>query len=269
MRAIKVVLLALTPIIVALGYSVASASGDSMVYYFDPRAGIKASDPFEKKFNGFMKKQGANLEIKVFRGLQELRAAIAKATPHFVIMPPYLRDELGKGVSLTPILIREHKRSSVYGLVVVGSGSLAGMKGQTLAASGDAASSVFLDKILFHETELSARDVRVLTVGKEIDAILAAGTGQAACACATKQSMELIKRANPAVAAKLSVLHKVEEIPFVTLYTWGPQDAKRIGEVKKTLGSLHRSRKGKKVLKLLKADKLVVPDSSLEEKIGS
>jgi hypothetical protein len=248
--------------------AVSAAGSDITVYYYDPGAGIQAPDAFETKVNGLLEKIGTGIRLQAFGRLQDLKGQVDKKRPDFLILPPYLRAEASGGADLTPLLIRERDHSSFFDLVMVGSGKVDDLRGKTLAAAGDAVLPSFLDGVILKGTPLKSKDIRVLQVGKDIDGVLAAGTGQAAAACASPGSIELVKKANPAVAPNLAVIHTVSAIPFATVFAVASPDPAKVVEVKRVLGDLQSTPDGRKVLKLLKADRLVAIDPALREKMG-
>ena len=259
---------ALFLLLAAAASALAQAPAGITVYHYDPLAGIQSPEAFEGKAGPILEKLSPALKLQTFTTLSELAGAIAAKAPDFVFLPPYLRKEIAQGAALTPLLIRERDKSCFFELVIVGVGNVGDLRGKTIAAAGDAVPPAFLDGILFRGTTLKAEDVRVLQVSKDIDGVLAAGSGQAAGACATPSSVELVKKANPAAAGNLNVLHSVATVPLATVYAWGQPDAAKTEEVKRVLGSLHKSDGGRKLLKLLRADRLVPVDAALLEKLG-
>ena len=231
--------------------------GQITVYYYDPAAGIQTPAVTDQKIQGYLEKSGATLAIKTFATLKELAATIAKEPPDFVVVPPYLKGQIN-APSLTPLLARQRDGRTTYEMIMVGPGKITELKGKTLAASGDAAQPVFLDEILLKGTGLSAKDLHVLPVGKDIDGVLAAGQGQAAVAAASQASVALVKKANPAVAGNLGELHKVSNIPFAVLFSFGSPPAASVATVKEVFsGFAAKGPEGQKILKLLKTDKWV------------
>ncbi|MHC4832099.1 MAG: PhnD/SsuA/transferrin family substrate-binding protein [Planctomycetota bacterium] len=237
------------------------------VYYHDPDVNLTQAQIFQGKVMKLLKKIDPEIEFRAFGRLGLLREAMQKDPPDLVMVPPYLARELGAESELHPILIRERKRSSFVEIVIVGKGTLESLRGQTLAASGVAARPTVLDGLLLTGTAIGASDFRILEVKKDVDAVLAAGRGQVAGACVYKKSLDLVAKANPTVGDGLNVIHTVAAVPLSTLCTYGKADPAAVAKVQEVFGKLHKSRNGKKLLRLLKADKMVEVTDELREKL--
>lgn len=245
---------------------VAYARAAITVYFYDPGVAPKAPAVFERRINSGLRKAGADVAVKAFSTLADLQAEVRDVPPDFVMVPPYVAAEF-RSTELEPLLIRQRRREISYEVVIVGVGTLDDLDGGTLAASGNAAQAAFLNGILLADTGLATGKVRVLEVGKDLDAVLAAGRGQTAGACASPKSVELVRRANPAVGERLKVLHAVADVPHTVLYGYGRVGGAEVAAVREAFGELHKRRDGRRVLKELKADRFVPIDGELLKRL--
>lgn len=232
------------------------------VYLYDPSVNIRGAATFRKRVNRGLR--GTGLTMSVFPSFLKLQKALASAQPDLLMLPPFLAGKL-QNLTLRPLLIRERRRSVVYEVVIVGRGTIEALSGKTLACAGIARETGFLNGVVLAGTGLSTGSVRVLSLGKDIDAVMAAGKGAVAGACTSPRSLELVQRANPAIGKALKVLRRVEGIPDTVVYATGAVAGRSEARWVRKLSALHKRRAGRKVLKLLRADRLVPVDARIKE----
>jgi len=260
-------LLLLIAAFLGIGHLRAARAADVTIYYHDPDVNLTQSQRFERKVTRLLDKIHPGIRFRVFPRLGLLRQALTREPPDFVMVPPYLARELGAVGDLQPLLIRQRRRSNFTEYIVIGTGTLQGLKGQTLAATGSVARPTVLDGLLLKGTGLHASELRTLQVKKDVDAVLAAGRGQVAAACVAKRSFDLVLRANPALGRKLKTMHTIRNVPLGALCKYKSPDVARVREVEEVFAKLHRSRRGKKLLRLLKADRLTKVDDVLRKRL--
>jgi len=83
---------------------------------------------------------------------------------------------------------------------------------KSLAAVSLGSSSSYIDALL--PSGLSAETVRIVSVSKDVDAIMALGFEQVQAAIVIKENFEKLEKINPDVVKNLHILQEMNPIPY-------------------------------------------------------
>ena len=203
--------------LVAAGPSPVAAqeNGAGRIVYFDPDANHQAIVNIATWFTDYLASASVELVFQAVESREAFERLLADPKTRFALVSSsYVATADAR---LDPILVPQVGGDPFYYkvLIDVGTGDGRELSGKNLAASVIAkpGSSNFKELL----QGLAAGGVRVdgvhvIPVAKDIDALLALSFGQVQAALVTPESVEVLKRINPGVAAKFRAVYRTSPI---------------------------------------------------------
>jgi ABC-type phosphate/phosphonate transport system substrate-binding protein len=237
------------------GRAAADDTVPGRIVYFDPDANHQAIVNIATWFTDYL--ASASVEL-VFQAVESRdafeRLLTDPKTRYALVSSTYLA---GSDAKLEPILVPQVGGDPFYYkvLIDVGIGDGHDMSGKNLAATVIAkAGSTNFKELL---SSLSAGGVRVegthvIPVAKDIDALLALSFGQVQAALVTPDSVEVLKRINPGVAAKFRIVYRSSPILRATMCEVGKKSTpKERGSLVSALQRMSQSDDGRKAMRTM------------------
>ena len=118
------------------------------------------------------------------------------------------------------------------------------------------------------DDQYSGQPFRILTVPKDIDALMSVGFGMAGFALSTGNSLEELRTVNPALCSKMSILAEGEQSLLLVLAATGDlnQDVEKITKI---LLEMPTNSLGRKNIRMLGLDGLQEIDAIDRQKLES
>ncbi|MEM6532898.1 MAG: PhnD/SsuA/transferrin family substrate-binding protein [Myxococcota bacterium] len=198
-------------IVTLIGFMPTSiAAGEKTIVFFDPDANHQAISRFTTRFSGYLQSRGLSLNLQAVQSREAFKEVLRQPTTQFALANP---SYLGSSSNLAPIMVSTSDGSAFYRKVLVRLGDATGsLKGKTLAAALPLERVSSANRVLAQilPARLAPRQVLVIAVTKDIDALLALAFGQVDAALVTPASIALLGRINPQAKAKLSVVFQTD-----------------------------------------------------------
>lgn len=176
------------------------------VYFFSSETSINNFSMLKGEFDSFFNPLG-NHKFQPFNNRADFEQVLRQKQPGLFLMSSWHYARLPDKQGWKPVLVgvargrgtQRHRLSARKSR-----SSPADLKGQTIAAAGSVEfTRELLREMLPAEQQGLVEEVRILTVPKDIDALLAVGFGVAAAAITTENGLERLARVNPPLHGQL------------------------------------------------------------------
>lgn len=201
----------------------ASAEGPRTIYFYSSEANINNYKALKMEFDGYLSKSGA-YEFQPFSDIHTFEKQIRKGTGHLLLLSSWHYSRIHKDLSLKPVLVGiRGGRSFQKRVLVAGPGA----KGLNSVGSGPVASASsvqYTRSVLegMYDDSKKADSVRILTVPKDVDALMSVGFEMAKAAVTTENALRNLENLDPALFKRIRTL--AEGNPSLLLILAAPAD---------------------------------------------
>lgn len=200
----------LTGLMLVLSAQPAMAAHRILLY--DPDANHAALLGFASWLNNFFEAKGKDWVLEPFQSEDAFAKALTAPTSQFAIVQSgYLKR--AHDVMLTPIALPAVNGKVFYQKLLfdTGTGTAGDLSGKSIAATvPDQDTSVVLETL--RRAKINTKNAAVISVSKDIDALLGLSFGEADAALVTQESVEVLKKVNPGVMAGLRLVFETPKI---------------------------------------------------------
>lgn len=234
----------------------AFADTTNTIFFYNPETNVDNYLSLKKEFDYYFSTKGSlyfqPIEIK-----ETFEKVVLKNKSAIYLMSSSHYAELKKKVALKPIFVGRYQGKSTYKKILTSKKSIknfTNLKGKRIASSGNENLTRRLLKNLFTEQPNSwLKSLKILTVPKDVDALMSVGYGLAYAAITTERSLETLSKINPKQSKRLKVLATSEEIPMLILVI--PQDSKpMLSPALDIIKNMEHNRDGRIMLKRIGID---------------
>jgi len=238
--------------------SIQAASDKGTIFFYNPESNVNNFASLKKNLDNYLSKFG-EYQFQPFgdRATFE-KHALAKGDGVYLISSWHYKM-LKEKTALEPLLVGVYKSKSIQRAVLTSKPVISGLgllKGRTLASAGEEElTKNILRSMLGDDRKNIIGTITLLTVPKDIDALMAVGFGMAECALTSERSLAKLKSLNPKQYKALNKLAKSgkELLPIVAA-----PESQANSEVTKKLvriiEDMPKSPDGSKKLKMLGLD---------------
>lgn len=192
-----------------------------------------------------------------FAHLGDFELTLKKNSPSFLLVPEWFLQVHGDTLRIRPLLVPVRKGKTTYCKVLLTSKrsdiTLKNLKNRSLAmTSMGSQGEDILNKILFHKHHINAKDINIVYVPKDSDALFALALGQVEMALVVQENIEKIAEINSKITQSSRPLIVSSEISMPVLcYLDGAVTDAEIREFKKIFMDDSDQRK---IMEMLKID---------------
>ena len=212
---IRAMSLALFLLFVAVSHG--AADSKYTVYFYSPEANINSFRSLKIEFDTYLSGFGS-YQFQPFNDGKTFEKFIDGKTDGVFLISSWHYKNLKVHVPLEPVLVGISKGRLSQKRVLAGKQTrenLASLKGQTLASAGSREyTQNLLRQMLGEEQTELVESLKILTVPKDIDALMAVGFGMAQSALTMESSLAKLSVLNPKQYQRLNRLATSEEILF-------------------------------------------------------
>ncbi|MCP4344704.1 MAG: phosphate/phosphite/phosphonate ABC transporter substrate-binding protein [Desulfobacterales bacterium] len=186
------------------------------VFIFNPEA--KAGDLKKVKtaIKSYLGSQGVKSDIYFFANPVDFEDSVPRLKPACAIVASYYFTLMKDKFHWQPALSGHYKGKKEFSKVLVTLKSITQLKNKSLAAVSLGASSLpYIDSQL--PKGLTTKSLRVVSVSKDIDAIMALGFEQVQAAIVTEASFKKLESINPEASKNLHLIQKLSSIQYPKL----------------------------------------------------
>jgi ABC-type phosphate/phosphonate transport system substrate-binding protein len=183
-----------------------NGDGPATIYFFSSESSINNFNMLKGEFDWFFSSAGRH-KFQPFRNRSDFDNVLEQQRPGLFLMSSWHYAQLEGKEHWRPVLIGSRGRSSRQRHVLTardGVRRLGELRGKTIAAAGsDEFARQLLRQMLPPDDRDSLAQFQILTVPKDIDALMSVGFGAAAAAITTEHGLERMAKLNPGQHAQL------------------------------------------------------------------
>jgi ABC-type phosphate/phosphonate transport system substrate-binding protein len=249
-----------------------AAEKTTTIFFYNPDASLKDVSILKARVSQYLKKMNANMDFQPFIKFDTMKEQIEIKKPSFLIISSWYYSTLTQKYSLRPLLIPQKEGQKSYRKVLVTLEDIRELKelnGKTLATTplGENTSRL-LTTNFFQTNLLDVASLKVITVPKDLDALLAVSYKRVSSAIVVPENIQVLKAVNP-VVEKIKIIYTSPEIlhpPLVALVDY--MSPGEIEKVQSIFLAMPENLEGQQVLNLLNYDGWVVPDQEALKRLN-
>jgi len=242
------------------------------MFFYNPDANLKDISLLKARVSNYLKKMNADVDFQPFVKFEVMEQQIEAKRPSFLVISSWYYPVLAQKYPLRLLLIPQKNGQRSYKKVLVTLEDIQELKdlsGKTLATTplGENTSEL-LTANFFRNALVDMERIKVITVPKDLDALLAVSYKRVSSAIVVPENINVLKAVNPAVE-KIKIIYTSPEIlhpPLVALKDYAT--AEEIEKVKSIFLAMSENPEGKDVLNLLNYDRWTLPDKEVLEQLN-
>ncbi len=247
---------------VALSFALLSLSGPSAadkqpLPFFDPDANHQAIASIKTWVDTYLDERGTLYFFQPVKDVDALKKVLEQSKPPYAIVSGAVAKDFVKNQKARVLLVPKAGGSIYYTKKLVDRKAPGQpFAAKTIAAAIGEASGPQAAQLLrtLSAAGLPVTGTVVISVAKDIDALLALTFGQVDAAIVTQQTIDLVAKLNPAASAKLRQVYETPQIIRPPLITFTPQASSGEASLVDAFLSMERSEVGRKAVKALGFD---------------
>ena len=193
------------------------------IFFYDPDSNLKNIAGLKSIMQSYFNDVGEQIEFQPFTKQEIFEAELEKQAPDFVIVSSLYFLSTLRAKGMKPILIPIQNGKPYYHKVLVTnqpSISKENLNGKSLATTlGGDQGREWLEKNVLSEVNTKVDDIRMISVTKDIDALLALGFYQVDTALVSPRNIEILRSVNPLAVKDLKIILNSKPIVFPPLCT--------------------------------------------------
>ncbi len=225
------------------------------LFFYSPEFAPANLGVLQSSVEGYMRVRNVPVRFQAFARFEDLRTEFSKREVAFAVLPPWIAEHECLGRTLTAIAEPVRNGSSLDRKVVVVSRRTAqDLRTATIAVSGPRGRTAGPPPLLAKFVASYPR-VKIISVPKDVDALLAVSFGQVEAAFVSSAQFETLARINPAMTATLEETGYTAESPFPKLYATDAATPEHVARARQAAVAMGESKEGKRLLRLLGYDR--------------
>lgn len=202
----------------ALLHVLSPAAEKTMIYFYSSETNINNFKSLKMEFDKYLAKFGP-YEFQPFKGREAFEKHVKGRKDCLLVLSSWHYRHINKDYSLIPAAagVKNGKKYQKRLLIATGeSVGIDSIRTERIASSSSADhTGSVLNRML--KKKISTDIFRILTVPKDIDALMSVGFGMSRLALTTKNSFEELKTIHPALCKKMKILQEGDETLLLIL----------------------------------------------------
>ena len=230
-------------------------SADQTYYFFNPESSVDSYASLKSEFESYFLSRGG-YQFQPFDLGDNFEKVLSSRSSGVYLLSGGLYRQYRSNAELDPQLIGVSKGSLVQRkvLCIKGSGSLEDLRGLTVASPGSPQYIRGFLKEVFGQDKIALADsIRILSVPKDIDALMAVNFGMANASLTSETSLQKLSMINPTQYSVLKSLGQSSE-SFLLVASFPHQGDKSNSGMMDTLEHMNQDPDGLKDLKMIGLD---------------
>lgn len=196
------------------------------IFIFNPEGNIQQARAAKIALEKHLEDNGIPSTVYIFANPKDFDEAVERLKPDFAVVSSYYFDAMSGQYKWQELLSGFNAGSQGFRKILVTPNTVNSpekLRNQGIATISLGPSTIkFVDERFLVPLGLSAGNVRLVTVSKDIDAIMALGFGQVKGAIVTRESFATLQRINPEAVKSLTQLRELPLIlyPKVVSFPW-------------------------------------------------
>lgn len=250
-------------------YVISSGAGKTTVYFYSSETSINNFKSLKIEFDRYLSKFGP-YEFQPFSSREDFEKHVKDKDNCLLLLSSWHYRQIHKEYSLTPVLSGHRKNQKYQKRILVSGGptsEIESIKSARIASASNPQHTISVLMEMLKEN-YSREHFRILTVPKDIDALMSVGFGMATYALSTGNSFEELRQANPTLCSKMSILAEGEQSLLLVLAVpeGYNQDSEKMVSILKGMST---NAEGKQKIRMLGLDGWQKLDPLDEQKLES
>ena len=236
--------------IVAL-YPCLAHSESSSIYYYNPETNIDNFVTLKDEMDGYLGHLGAS-KFQPFSKAEPFESALRKKVDGVLLISSWHYQKLRKEFLLQPALVAMTGGTATHRKVlsVKGERTILALKGKHLASSSSRAYTYAILKNMLGDANKDVIDsIKIMTVPKDMDALLSLAFGVSQAALTTEKSLANLQKINPFQFKKMQIRAHSQEVLLPIVATFSGQ-SKKYQEMVEILQKMGADTNGIKTLRM-------------------
>jgi hypothetical protein len=255
-------------IVGALAQAMTAAAQDKItIYFYSAEANINNFKSLKMEFDGYLAQFG-EYEFQPFSDRQTFEDYVKGKPRSLVMLSSWHYANIYREYALVPVLVGIRNGQTAQKRILVSaerSATLDQVKTGQIASASSVPHTTNLLAQMFREDE-GATAFKILSVPKDLDALMSVGFGMAKSAVITENSFESLRAINPSLHNKLHIIAEGDET--LLLVVAAPEDfASDVGDVLEILQHMATDPHGEQRVRMLGLDGWQAVDLSLRSKL--
>ncbi len=229
------------------------------VYLYTPEININNFKSLKMSFDAYLGAYG-NYEFQPFSDKKTFEKYLKEKNAVAILSSWHYR-EIAKAYNLKAMLVAQKKGSTTDKKILVGHKNIP-LEGVVTSAYN----KEYTNKLLLTITKNRSKALSVLSVPKEIDALMSVGFGMSKFALVSKDSFTHLQHVNPVLSEDLSIYH--ESMPEHRMLLACTETDREKMELLSIFQEMGLSERGKNILSMIGIDELVLLNSKNQENTG-
>lgn len=188
-------------------YLISNGAGKVIIYFYSSETNINNFKSLKIEFDRYLSRFGP-YEFQPFSNRDDFERHIKDKKNCLFLLSSWHYRQIHKAYSLTPVLSGHRKNKKYQKRILVAGGTKSDIESIKSARIASASNPQHTTSVLMEmlKDKYSGEHFRILTVPKDIDALMSVGFGMASYALSTGNSLEELRQANPTLCSKMSIL---------------------------------------------------------------
>ncbi len=206
-------------VLLAVAFQFGGAAASPKVYFYNPESNINNFSSLKAEFDSYLADFG-KYEFQPFSNRENFEQFITQDQAALFLLSSWHFQDLRSKYQMKPVLVGSAGGKTTQRRVIVAlkpQKNIVALRGQTIASAGhkDFTQSM-LNQILGRDGHKDIADsMRIISVPKDIDALMAVGLGMAFAGITSESALEQLRTVNPKQYDLLLTLGKSDELPRV------------------------------------------------------
>lgn len=229
-------------------------------YYFNPDSLQSNLNQLKSEMDGFFSRSGYPVNFQPFARLIDFDQKIKEKRPAFLFLPHWYYEKYGALHKLQPVLQPSLNNKKTYSKVLLARKNTAvtitSLRNRTLAmTSMGPDEEKILDRIVFQNLGLSAREQRIVIVPKDADAVFALALGQVETALVVKQNLIPLAAVNERLMQSITTIVESQPLPMPLLcFSEGAVAKEQVERMKTLFLKTNTALQPVKIMEMLQVD---------------
>ncbi|MBF0226894.1 MAG: hypothetical protein HQK76_15720 [Desulfobacterales bacterium] len=224
------------------------------VYFYSSETNINNYKSLKMEFDKYLSKYG-EYEFQPFERREDFEEYIKNKNNCLILLSSWHYSNIFKNYSLKPILVGVQNNKCTQKRILVGnekSGSIeTAMKGPIASSSNEEYSRDML-KLMFPQQEMADK-VRILSVPKDIDALMSVSFNMAKAGLSTENMLNNLKSIDPILSKKIKTLAEGKDT-FLTIVAMPEKFTENLEKIISVIKNLPNDSLGLNIIKSLNLD---------------
>lgn len=191
------------------------------IFVFSPESKAGQVQSAQASLEKFLKGEGVPAKVHIFANAVDFDAAAPRIRPEFAIVSSYYQAAASKDYQWKTLLSGHLNGDEFFRKILMVQNSIgknADLRDKAIAVTSfGSATNIYVRDQFLQPIGLGASNIRLVTISKDIDGLMALAVGQVAGAIVTQDSIDRLKAINASAFGGMKELRKLPPIAFPKL----------------------------------------------------